>query len=775
MNTEDLEYKKEDGVLSLVPVRNIVLFPKTVMPIFVGREKSIEALEDAVNTNSDIVLFSQINSSIEYPKSSEIFKTGVRARIIQMLKLPDNNIKIIVEVKNKVVIDEFVDGKNYLQVKVKERYFIDDVEENQKLTLREKILTNFEEVMDGATDVTISKEIFESIRKEQDFEKVLYVVSQNLNSSVEDKQAILEENSLQEVVERILFVLSMESQFVELDERIKEKVKESMDKNQKDYFLNEKLKVIQKELGDDLEDEITKYKAKIEKKKFSKEAKEKALSELNKLKGMSQFSTETSVVKNYLDWLIDVPWNENSRLNKNINKAEKILNEKHFGLEKVKDRVLEYISVGIKTNSVKGAIVCLFGPPGVGKTSLVEQIAKACGREFVKVSLGGMRDESEIRGHRRTYIGSMPGKIIQALKKCKKSNPVILLDEIDKISSDFRGDPSSALLEVLDYSQNHKFNDNYLEVDYDLSKVMFVATANELTMQRPLYDRLEIISLSGYTETEKLEITKKYIVKEIIKNNGVSASDFDISDDVILDIIRSYTKETGVRELKRQIDKIARKVAYLELKKDDIKPFNDVEYYLGPRKYKFGIVSNNDLVGKVNGLAWTSVGGEMLDIETVVFPGKGKVSCTGKLGDVMKESIKAAEVYVRANFEKYGIDVEFLKENDIHIHLPEGAVPKDGPSAGIGMVTSLVSVLTNRSIKKDVAMTGEVNIRGNVLAIGGLKEKLLAALRAGIKTAIIPKENEKDLVEMPKEVIDGLTIIPVENVEEVIDISLNPA
>lgn len=771
MNTEELEYGREE-IFPLVPVRNIVLFPKTVMPIFVGREKSIEALEEAVNNNLDVVLFSQINSSVEYPKASEIYKTGVKARIIQMLKLPDNNIKIIVEVKNKVVVDEFVSGKNYLQVKVKDNFFIDDVEENQKNTIREKVLSKFEEVMDNSSEITISKDIIESIRKETDFEKVLYIVAQNLNSSVMDKQSILEEETLKAVVEKILYVLSLECEFVELDEKIKEKVKESMDKNQKDYFLNEKLKVIQKELGDDIEDEISMYKSKIEKKKFSKEAKEKALSELNKLKGMSQFSTETSVVKNYLDWLVEVPWNENSRLNKDINKAENILNEKHFGLEKVKDRVLEYISVGIKTKAVKGAILCLYGPPGVGKTSLVEQIAKACGREFVKVSLGGMRDESEIRGHRRTYIGSMPGKIIQALRKCKKSNPVILLDEIDKISSDFRGDPSSALLEVLDYSQNHKFNDNYLEVDYDLSKVMFVATANELTMQRPLFDRLEIISLSGYTENEKLAIAKKYIVKEICKNNGIKNGELNLGDEVILDIIRSYTKETGVRELKRQIDKIARKIAYLDLKKEKIHKFEDVEFYLGPRKYRYGVIAKHDEIGKVNGLAWTSVGGEMLDIEAVKYPGKGKFDCTGKLGDVMKESIKAAEVYVRANMDKYNIDSEVLKNNDIHIHVPEGATPKDGPSAGIGMVTSIVSVLCGREVKKDVAMTGEVNIRGNVLAIGGLKEKLLAALRAGIKTAIIPKDNEKDLVEIPKEVIDNIDIIPVENVSEVIKIAL---
>ena len=758
----------------VLPLRDIVVFPGMVVPLFVGREKSINALNSVMDKYKKIILAAQKSHDVDDPKDNEIYQVGCLGEILQLLKLPDGTVKILVEGKERVKINQYQnEEKNFLLASCST--LADDLGKEDLSLLSKAVLNKFDKLVKVSKKV--SEEGLETIKDTKEPSKIADAVANQLQISLVEKQKILENLSVQNRLETLLTFIESEVEVLSVEKKIRGRVKNQMEKTQREYYLNEQLKAIQKELGEteDGKDEIQSLEEAIKKAKMTKEAEEKSLAELKKLKSMSPMSAESTVVRNYLDWMVSLPWGKTSKVNTDINDAKKILDEDHFGLEKVKDRILEFLAVQSRINKIKGPILCLVGAPGVGKTSLGKSIAKATGREFVRMSLGGIRDEAEIRGHRRTYIGSLPGKIIQMMKKSGKNNPLILLDEIDKIGNDYRGDPSSALLEALDPEQNTTFNDHYLEVDYDLSNVMFVTTANTLNIPSPLLDRMEVIRISGYTEDEKMEIAKKYLLPKQIKENGLKSGEWAVSDEALKDIIRYYTRESGVRSLEREISKLARKgVKDIVTKTKDIIKIDDknLNDYLGIKKFKYGEIENKDGTGIVTGLAWTEVGGELLTIESVIMPGKGKMEITGKLGEVMQESVKAAKSFVRSRCVEYGIIPPVFEKKDIHIHVPEGATPKDGPSAGIAMVTSIVSSLTGIPVKREVAMTGEVTLRGRVLPIGGLKEKLLAALRGGIKTVLIPDENEKDLAEIPKNVIEGLKIIPVKTVDEVLKIAL---
>ena len=759
----------------ILPLRDIVVYPKMIVPLFVGREKSIKALQQAIDNDQNIVLATQKEAAVEDPKPEDIFKVGTLGTVVQLVRLPDGTVKVLVEGLERVKIDDFIMADGFMQVDV-EILAEDNVHDVETEALSRAVLSQFEEYVKLSKKVP--PEVLVSVSQIEDYNKLADTIASHLSLKINEKQALLEGKTLKDRFNKILEFMDAEITLLEVENKIKSRVKKQMEKSQKEYYLNEQMRAIQKELGDgDEESEIDAYMQKIEKTKLSKEAREKALAEVKKLKTMSMMSAEATVVRNYLDWLLDIPWHKRSKVNKDLKKAAAILDADHYGLEKVKERIIEYLAVQSRADKVKGPILCLFGPPGVGKTSLGKSIARATGRSFVRTSLGGMRDEAEIRGHRRTYIGSMPGKIIKGMKKAGTSNPLFLLDEIDKLGSDWRGDPSSALLEVLDPEQNNSFNDHYLEVDYDLSDVMFVTTANSLDMPRPLLDRMEIIRLSGYTEDEKIQIAKRHLMPKIFSENAVKPEELFISDDAIRDIIRYYTREAGVRNLERELSNIARKAIKGLLMHQNRERINvdggNLEEYLGVRKFRFGEAEEEDHIGVTTGLAWTEVGGDILFIEAVDMPGKGIVKQTGKLGDVMKESIETAYSVVRSHAEKLGIKPEVFEKTDIHVHVPEGATPKDGPSAGIAMYTTLVSVLTKVPVRKDVAMTGEITLQGRVLPIGGLKEKLLSALRGGIKTVIIPKDNEKDLREIPDNVKKGLKIIPVSNADEVLEIALH--
>jgi ATP-dependent Lon protease len=770
MNKPEIDNHKEYPVL---PLRDIVVFPNSAIPLFVGREKSINALESVATKYKKIILVAQKNAEHDDPQSKDLYSYGTLGEILQLLKLPDGTVKILVEGKSIVKITEFKDNKEFLLASCEE--VILDSKKPEAIALSKAIISKYDKL--SKISKKFSEESNINFKNETDPVVIANKVASNLSIDLFEKQKLLEMTDTQKKLEAILGYLDNEIDVLSVEKKIRGRVKNQMEKTQREYYLNEQLKAIQKELGEIEEgkDETKVLEDAIKKAKMSKEAEEKCLAELKKLKMMSPMSAESTVVRNYLDWMVALPWHKSSKVNTDINEAKKVLDKDHFGLEKVKDRILEFLAVQSRMQKIKGPILCLVGPPGVGKTSLGKSIAKATGREFVRMSLGGVRDEAEIRGHRRTYIGSLPGKIIQMMKKTGTKNPLFLLDEIDKIGNDYRGDPSSALLEALDPEQNNTFNDHYLEVDYDLSNVMFVTTANTLNIPGPLLDRMEVIRISGYTEDEKTEIAKKYLIPKQIKESGLKENEWSIDDDSIKNIIRHYTRESGVRSLERELSKLTRKaVKDIVTKKSELVNVDskNIAEYLGVQKFKYGEIEQNDRVGVVTGLAWTEVGGEILSIETLVMPGKGKLELTGKLGDVMKESMMAAKSFVRSKCLDFGIIPPTFDKKDIHIHVPEGATPKDGPSAGIGMVTSIVSALTNIAVKKDVAMTGEVTLTGRVLPIGGLKEKLLAALRGGIKTAIIPDENEKDLKEIPQNVKDGLTIIPVKHVEEVLKIAL---
>ena len=770
MNKPANDNLKEYPVL---PLRDIIVFPNVAIPLFVGREKSINALEAVTGKYKKIILVAQKNADVDDPQGKDVYSYGTLGEILQLLKLPDGTVKILVEGKSVVKINEFKDNKDFLLASCEE--IVLESGKTESISLSKAIINKYDKL--SKISRKHSEENNLNFKNENDPSIIANKVSSNLSIDLFEKQKLLETTDIQKKLEAILGYLDNEMDVLSVEKRIRGRVKNQMEKTQREYYLNEQLKAIQKELGEieDGKDENKVLEDAIKKAKMSKEAEEKCYAELKKLRMMSPMSAESTVVRNYLDWMVALPWSKSSKVNTDINQAQKILEQDHFGLEKVKDRILEFLAVQSRIQKIKGPILCLVGAPGVGKTSLGKSIAKATGREFVRMSLGGVRDEAEIRGHRRTYIGSLPGKIIQMMKKTGTKNPLILLDEIDKIGNDYRGDPSSALLEALDPEQNNTFNDHYLEVDYDLSNVMFVTTANTLNIPGPLLDRMEVIRISGYTEDEKLEIAKKYLVPKQIKDSGLKEAEWSIDDDSIKNIIRHYTRESGVRSLERELSKLTRKaVKEIVTSKNtavDIKSSN-ISDYLGVQKFKYGEIEEDDKVGVVTGLAWTEVGGELLSIETLVMPGKGKLELTGKLGDVMKESMRAAKSFVRSKCLDFGIIPPTFDKKDIHIHVPEGATPKDGPSAGIAMVTSIVSALTGIAVKKDVAMTGEVTLSGRVLPIGGLKEKLLAALRGAIKTAIIPDENEKDLKEIPQNVKERLKIIPVKHVEEVLKIAL---
>ena len=758
--------------IPILPLRDIVVFPNVTTPLFVGREKSINALESVMNNSKKILLLAQKNPDIDDPDQQDLYSFGTLVEILQLLKLPDGTVKILVEGKSICRVNEYNKNDKFLEVNVEDCKLV--TEKNDNL-LSQALINKFNKL--SKTSKKFNDENSVNFKNISDPNIIANKTVSTLGIELKEKQKILETLNVQKKLEIIISHLDNELDLMSVEKRIRGRVKNQMEKTQREYYLNEQLKAIQKELGEIEEgkDELKQIEDAIKKAKMPKEAEEKCHSELKKLRTMSPMSAESTVVRNYLDWMTSIPWHESSAVSTDLEKAEKILNQDHYGLEKVKDRILEFLAVQSRLKKIKGPILCLVGPPGVGKTSLGKSIAKATGREFVRMSLGGVRDEAEIRGHRRTYIGSLPGKIIQMMKKAGKTNPLFLLDEIDKVGMDYRGDPSSALLEALDPEQNKDFNDHYLEVDYDLSNVMFVTTANTLNIPGPLLDRMEVIRLSGYTEDEKLQIAKKYLLPKQTKDNGLKNNEFIVDDKVVLEIIRRYTREAGVRNLEREISKLARKsLKNIVTKKIDKANLNlkELDDYLGVKKFKYGEIEEEDKIGVVTGLAWTEVGGELLSIESVMMPGKGKLEFTGKLGDVMKESIKAAKSFIRSKSLDYGIIPPLFDKNDIHVHVPEGATPKDGPSAGIGMVTSIVSAMTSIPVLKDVAMTGEVTLRGRVLPIGGLKEKLLAALRGGIKTVIIPSENEKDLRDIPQNVKDGMKIMPVNNIEEVLKIAL---
>ena len=766
---------KASFVKPLLPLRDIVIFPSMVVPLFVGREKSIKALQESMKSDKSIILVTQKNSEIDDPNSKDLFQYGCLSKVLQLLKLPDGTVKVLVEGEKRIKILNHKDEKNNFLTC--EAEVSDDINKESKdlEQLAFGLVKKFERLQ-----VLNKKEINDSsinLKNLKDPSQIANNISSNLNIQIFEKQELLEIIDLKKRLEKIHQLIEKETSVISVEKKIRGRVKNQMEKTQREYYLNEQLKAIQKELGeiDEGKDELTSLSKSITEAKMPKLAREKCFSELKKLKSMSPMSAEATVVRNYLDWMTELPWSNKSKINTNLNNAQKILDEDHYGLEKVKERIIEFLAVQKRIQKMKGPILCLVGPPGVGKTSLGKSIAKATNRKFVRISLGGIRDEAEIRGHRRTYIGSLPGKIIQMMKKAGTKNPLFLLDEIDKVGNDYRGDPSSALLEALDPEQNKEFNDHYLEVDYDLSDVMFVTTANTLNILPPLLDRMEVIRLSGYTEDEKINISQKYLIPNQSKYNGLKKEEWTIDENINRKIIRHYTRESGVRNLEREISKVARKlVKKIDNNEKVNNPINekDLKDLLGVKKFNYGEIEEENRVGVVTGLAWTEVGGEILKIESAIMPGKGKMQITGKLGDVMQESVKAAKSFIRSKSLDYGIIPPIFDKKDFHIHVPEGATPKDGPSAGIGMVTSIISAITEIPVDKNVAMTGEITLRGLVLPIGGLKEKLLAAHRAGIKKVLIPIENKKDLIEVPKTVLDSIEIIPVKNVDEVLKVAL---
>src|SRR5580704_2482247 len=754
----------------VLPLRDIVVFPHMIVPLFVGREKSVRALEDVMKDDKQILLVTQKNAAQDDPATSDIYTVGTVGTVLQLLKLPDGTVKVLVEGGQRARIVEFADNPQFFQA-IAETIPENAGEQQETEALARTVVTQFEQYI--KLNKKIPPEVLVSINQIEEPGKLADTVASHLTLKIPEKQELLETEGVAERLEKVFGYMEGEIGVLQVEKRIRNRVKRQMEKTQREYYLNEQLKAIQKELGEgeDGRDEMAELDDRINKTKFSKEARDKALAELKKLRSMSPMSAEATVVRNYLDWLLSVPWQNRTKIKRDIKGAEKVLDADHFGLEKVKERILEYLAVQQRMKKMKGPILCLVGAPGVGKTSLGKSVARATGRNFVRMSLGGVRDEAEIRGHRRTYIGSMPGKVIQGMKKAKSSNPLFLLDEVDKLGADWRGDPSSALLEVLDPEQNSTFNDHYLEVDYDLSDVMFVTTANTPRIPPPLLDRMELIRLPGYTEDEKIEIARRHLIPKQVKQHGLKKGEWSITEEALRDLIRYYTREAGVRNLEREIANLTRKaikeIAMKKRKHLTISAKN-LEKFAGVRRFRFGEVEETDLVGVTTGLAWTEVGGELLSIEAVTVPGKGRVTSTGKLGDVMKESVQAAESFVKSRSFAFGILPTVFEKKDIHVHVPEGATPKDGPSAGVAMVTSIVSVLSGVPVKRDIAMTGEITLRGRVLPIGGLKEKLLAALRGGLKTVLIPKENEKDLAEIPDNVKRGLKIVPVKTVDELL-------
>src|SRR5512135_2949232 len=763
----------ESRAYPVLPLRDIVVFPHMIVPLFVGREKSIKALEEVMRTDTFILLATQKNASDDDPATDAIFEVGTLASVLQLLKLPDGTVKVLVEGVERAHVKKYTDRTDYYEADA--GLLADDVGNRVEAeAMARSVVNEFENYV--KLNKKVSPEVVGVIQQIEDYAKLADTVASHLAVKIPDKQDILETPVVTERLEKVLGLMESEISVLQVEKRIRTRVKRQMEKTQREYYLNEQMKAIQKELGDEEgKDEMSELENRIKATKLSKEARDKALAELKKLRQMSPMSAEATVVRNYLDWLLSIPWQKRTKIKRDINDAERVLNADHFGLEKVKERILEYLAVQQRMRKLKGPILCLVGPPGVGKTSLGKSVARATGRNFVRMSLGGMRDEAEIRGHRRTYIGSMPGKVLQGMKKAKSSNPLFLLDEVDKLGADWRGDPSSALLEVLDPEQNSTFNDHYLEVDYDLSDVLFITTANTLRMPQPLMDRMEIIRIPGYTEDEKVEIAKRHLIAKQMKAHGLKRGEWKITAAGLRDLIRYHTREAGVRNLEREIANLTRKavkeIVSHKATKVEVNEAN-VDTYAGVRKYRYGEVEGEDQVGVVTGLAWTEVGGDTLQIESVMLPGKGRFQATGKLGEVMKESIDAARSYVRSKATSFGIKPPLFDKIDIHVHVPEGATPKDGPSAGLAMATSIISVITGIPVRRDVAMTGEVTLRGRALPIGGLKEKLLAALRAGIKTVVIPQENEKDLAEVPDNVKTGLKIIPVSTVGEVLKIAL---
>ena len=759
----------------VLPLRDIVVFPHMIVPLFVGREKSVRALEDVMQDDKQILLVTQKDAGQDDPGPEDLYTVGTIGTILQLLKLPDGTVKVLVEGGERATVMDFTDKEEFFQAHA-EMIVEEDADESETEALSRSVVTQFEQYI--KLNRKVPPEVLVSINQIEEPSKLADTVASHLSLKIPEKQELLEADTVQKRLEKIYSFMEGEIGVLQVEKRIRSRVKRQMEKTQREYYLNEQLKAIQKELGEteDGRDELQELEDKIKKTKLHKEAREKANQELKKLRNMSPMSAEATVVRNYLDWILAIPWKKRSRVKKDIVEAHAILDADHYGLDKVKERITEYLAVQQRMQKIKGPILCLVGPPGVGKTSLGKSVARATGRKFVRMSLGGVRDEAEIRGHRRTYIGSMPGKVLQGMKKAGTSNPLFLFDEIDKLGADYRGDPSSALLEVLDPEQNNTFQDHYLEVDYDLSDVMFVCTANSMRMPQPLLDRMEIIRIPGYTEDEKIEIAKRHLIAKQVSENGLKDSEWSISDAALHDLIRYYTREAGVRGLEREIANLARKAVKeieVEADVDSVKvTVKNLDKYAGIRKFRFGETEEEDMIGVVTGLAWTEVGGELLTIEGILVPGKGKMSITGKLGEVMQESVQAANAYVRARAVDFGIEPPLFERRDIHIHVPEGAVPKDGPSAGVGMITCMVSVLTQNPIRKDVAMTGEITLRGRVLPIGGLKEKLLAALRGGVKTVIIPKENEKDLADIPDNVKKRLTIYPVATVDEVLQHAL---
>ena len=771
--TQTESRERANGAYPVLPLRDIVVFPHMIVPLFVGREKSIKALEEVMRQDKQILLLTQREAGDDDPKPEDMFDVGAVASVLQLLKLPDGTVKVLVEGIGRAKVTKFLPREEFFEAEAEHIVEEGDVEIELEALAR-SVVSEFENYV--KLNKKISSEVLGAVQQIEDHAKLADTIASHLAIKIAEKQEVLELPSVVKRLERVLGMMESEISVLQVEKRIRSRVKRQMEKTQREYYLNEQMKAIQKELGDeDGGDELGELEEKIKKTKLSKEAREKSEAELKKLKNMSPMSAEATVVRNYLDWILSLPWGKKSKVKKDLSLAQTVLDDDHYGLEKVKERIIEYLAVQQRQNKLKGPILCLVGPPGVGKTSLGKSIAKATGREFARVSLGGVRDESEIRGHRRTYIGSMPGKIIQSMKKTKTTNPLFLLDEIDKMGMDFRGDPSSALLEVLDPEQNGTFADHYLEIEYDLSNVMFVTTANTLNIPGPLMDRMEIIRIAGYTEDEKVEIAKRHLIPEQIKSHGLKAKEWALDDEALRNVVRLYTREAGVRNLKRELAKLTRKAitALLTTDKTEIHvTVENLDEYLGVPKYRYGEIDGDDQVGVVTGLAWTEVGGELLTIESVGMPGKGKMTVTGNLKDVMKESVSAAASYVRSRAVDFGIEPPLFERRDIHVHVPEGATPKDGPSAGVAMVTSIVSVLTGIPIRKEVAMTGEITLRGRVLPIGGLKEKLLAALRGGIKTVLIPHENAKDLADIPDNVKNELEIIPVEQMGEVLKVAL---
>lgn len=766
------------NTLPVLPLRDIVVFPNMIVPLFVGREKSVKALEEVMANDQRILLLTQKEATVENPKAKDLYTMGTVAQVLQLLKLPDGTVKVLVEGEERAHVIKLSQSQSYFVADI-EVIRSEDEDEQKRFEAEAHMRTAvsvFEQYL--KLNPKIPPESLASVTKIDDAYQLADTLASHLTIRVADKQKLLEIIDVVDRLEAISSLMDGEISVLQAEKRIRGRVKAQMEKSQREYYLNEQMKAIQKELGDEegVISDADEFEKKLKKLKLSKEAKEKVHSELKKFRAMNPMASEASVIRNYLDWVLSIPWKKPTRVKKDIVQAQAVLDEDHYGLEKVKERIVEYLAVQSRVGKVKGPILCLVGPPGVGKTSLGESIAKATGRKFVRIALGGVRDESEIRGHRRTYIGALPGKIIQGMKKAGSSNPLFLLDEIDKLGNDFRGDPASALLEVLDPEQNTAFNDHYLELDYDLSDVMFVTTANSLNMPQPLLDRMEVIRLSGYTEDEKVEIALRYLIPKQMKRHGLADKEWDISKEALRDILRYYTREAGVRNLEREISKLLRKAIKEILSEPKLKSIKvnhkNLKNYLGVRRYKYGESETEDRVGTTTGLAWTEVGGDILFIEAVMLPGKGKMIITGKLGEVMQESVQAAASYIRSKSTEFGVIPPVFEKNDIHVHVPEGATPKDGPSAGVAMCTSIVSILTGIPVHRDVAMTGEITLRGHVLPIGGLKEKLLAAHRGGIKKVLIPKDNEKDLEEIPEKVKEGLTIVPVAKVEDVIEHAL---